>query len=226
MHLDSASSSSIGSFAIANTGGWQSWETVPANVTATTGIHNVYLKFNSGQPANYVNVNWFTFPGGPTSGSTSSPTPTPTASPSPSPTSSSGFTATSQIQAEAYNAQAGTSVESTSDTGGGLDVTNIANGDWLQFNNVDFGSTPLTQFKARVASGATNGASGLIEVHLDSKSSASIGSFAIGNTGGWQSWETVPANITGTTGTHTVYLEFVSGQPANYVNVNWFTFSS
>jgi hypothetical protein len=27
------------------------------------------------------------------------------------------------------------------------------------------------------------------------------------------------------TGTHTVYLKFVSGQPADFVNVNWFTFS-
>ena len=26
------------------------------------------------------------------------------------------------------------------------------------------------------------------------------------------------------TGTHTVYLTFTSGQPADFVNVNWFTF--
>ena len=52
---------------------------------------------------------------------------------------------------------------------------------------------------------------------LDNPSNTPVGSFAVGNTGGWSSWETVPANITETTGTHTVYLEFVSGatrQPA------------
>jgi hypothetical protein len=27
------------------------------------------------------------------------------------------------------------------------------------------------------------------------------------------------------TGTHTVYLTFTSGQPADYVNLNWFTFT-
>jgi hypothetical protein len=34
----------------------------------------------------------------------------------------------------------------------------------------------------------------------------------------------VPANISTITGTHTVYLVFSSGQPADFVNVHWFTF--
>ena len=63
-----------------------------------------------------------------------------------------------------------------------------------------------------------------MNVRLDSLTGPSIGSFAIANTGGWQIWQTVPANIAGTTGTHTVYLTFDSGQPADFVNVNWFTF--
>ncbi|HCT76875.1 MAG TPA: 1,3-beta-glucanase, partial [Micromonosporaceae bacterium] len=42
--------------AIANTGGWQSWRTVPGNVGGVTGTHTVYLTFNSGQPADFVNV--------------------------------------------------------------------------------------------------------------------------------------------------------------------------
>ena len=46
----------------------------------------------------------------------------------------------------------------------------------------------------------------------------------VSNTGGWQSWRTVPTNIQGVTGTHTVYLTFESGQPADFVNVNWFDF--
>ncbi len=46
----------------------------------------------------------------------------------------------------------------------------------------------------------------------------------MGNTGGWQSWRTIPANIGAVTGTHDVYLTFTSGQPADFVNVNWFGF--
>jgi hypothetical protein len=100
----------------------------------------------------------------------------------------------------------------------------LANGDWALYKGVNFGSTGATQFNARVASGAPSGVSGLVEVRLDSRTSTPIGSFALANTGGWQSWRTVPANIGKVTGTHDVYLTFTSGQPADFVNVNWFDF--
>jgi len=135
-----------------------------------------------------------------------------------------GIDAYSTIQAEKYNAQSGTQTETCTDSGGGQDVGWVANGDWLQFNNVNFGSTAAHQFSARVASGAAGGVSGLVEVRLDSRSNPPIGSFAVANTGGWQSWRTIPANISGVTGTHTVFLTFTSGQPADYLNLNWFTF--
>jgi beta-glucanase (GH16 family) len=128
------------------------------------------------------------------------------------------------IQAESFNAQSGAQTESTTDTGGGQNVGWLANGDWLQFNGVNFGASAAHQFSARVASGAGGGISGLVEVRLDNVNNAPIGSFAIANTGGWQSWRTVPANISAVTGTHTVFLRFTSGQPADFVNVNWFTF--
>lgn len=137
-----------------------------------------------------------------------------------------GGSAYSTIQAESFVEQSGTMVEATTDTGGGQNVGSIASGDWLHFSGIDFGGTPARQFKARVASGAAGGVSGLVEVRLDSRSNPPIGSFAIANTGGWQSWTTVPANISQVTGRHDVYLTFSSGQPADFVNVNWFTFST
>ncbi|MFD5448415.1 glycoside hydrolase family 16 protein [Streptomyces sp. NPDC003470] len=128
------------------------------------------------------------------------------------------------VQAESYDAQSGTMTEATSDAGGGQNLGALANGDWAQYKGVNFGSVPATQFTARVASGAASGVSGLVEVRLDSRSSTPVGSFAVGSTGGWQSWRTVPANIGAVTGTHDVYLTFTSGQPADFVNVNWFGF--
>jgi beta-glucanase (GH16 family) len=129
------------------------------------------------------------------------------------------------IQAESYNAQSGVQTEGTSDSGGGQNIGWLANGDWARYNGIDFGNgAPARTFAARVASGAGGGVSGLIEVRLDNVNNAPIGSFAIGNTGGWQSWRTVPANISNVTGVHTVFLRFTSGQPADFVNVNWFTF--
>jgi hypothetical protein len=136
-----------------------------------------------------------------------------------------GVSAYSTIQAESFSQQGGTGVETTTDSGGGQNLMQIGNGDWALYRGVNFGSSAARQFVARVASGAAGGVSGLVEVRLDSRSNPPIGSFAIANTGGWQSWRTVPANISSVTGVHDVYLTFTSGQPADFVNVNWFTFS-
>ncbi|MGW7254498.1 glycoside hydrolase family 16 protein [Streptomyces sp. NPDC054834] len=130
----------------------------------------------------------------------------------------------SAIQAESYDSQSGTATETTADTGGGQDLGYLANGDWALYKGVDFGSTAAKQFYGRVASGAAPGVSGLVEVRLDSPGNSPIGSFAVSSTGGWQNWQTVPANITSVTGTHDVYLTFTSGQPSDFVNVNWFDF--
>lgn len=128
----------------------------------------------------------------------------------------------STIQAESFNAQSGIQTEACSE--GGLNIAYIANGDWTRYDNVDFGSTRPVDFVARVASGAAGGVSGLVEVRIDSRTNAPIGSFAIANTGGWQAWRSVPGNVSAVTGVHTVYLTFTSGQPSDFVNVNWFIF--
>ncbi|MFI5832615.1 carbohydrate-binding protein [Micromonospora sp. NPDC051300] len=126
------------------------------------------------------------------------------------------------IEAESFNGQNGVQVEACAE--GGQDIGFLANGDWARYDNVDFGSTPPRDFVARVASGAAAGVSGLVEVRVDSPTATPIGSFAVGDTGGWQSWRSVPGNVGAVTGRHTVYLTFSSGQPADFVNVNWFTF--
>lgn len=124
------------------------------------------------------------------------------------------------LQAETADAQAGTQIEGSS-------VAYVANGDWLRFDNVAFGTDPVRQFTVRAASGAPAGVSGLIEVRLGSRSAAPVGTIAVGNTGGWQSWRSVAGALggTGVTGTHTVFLTFASGQPADFVNVDWLQFA-
>ncbi len=73
--------------------------------------------------------------------------------------------------------------------------------------------------------GRGRGVSGLVQVRLGSPTGTVIGELSVGNTGGWQSWRTVPANISPVSGTQTVYITFSSGQPADFVNLNYFTFS-
>nr|WP_239132095.1 carbohydrate-binding protein [Actinoplanes durhamensis] len=152
-------------------------------------------------------------------GTTTTP---PTTSPTTAPTSGTTRDAFAKIEAESFNAQSGVIAETCSE--GGQDIGSIANGDWAQFNNVNFGSGGVKDFVARVASGAGTGISGLVEVRLDSRSNAPIGSFALASTGGWQSWTSIPGNVSAVTGTHTVYLTFTSGQPNDFVNVNWIQF--
>ncbi|MYS79266.1 beta-1,3-glucanase family protein [Embleya scabrispora] len=130
------------------------------------------------------------------------------------------------IQAESYSAQNGTRAESCADTGGGRDVGYISNGDWLKYPGLDFGSSSPTQFIARLASGAGNGISGAIQVRVNGTTGTKIAEIDLGNSGGWQNWRTVPTNITApVTGVHDVYLVFSSGSTADFVNVNWFTFT-
>lgn len=141
-------------------------------------------------------------------------------------------TATSYMSADCYNSSQGT-ISVTSATGdtdpSGVDgnqVSQLSNGDYLEYDNINFGSSGSTQFDAQVASGAAGGVSGLVEVVLDNPSNAPVGSFSVGNTGGWSTWELVPANISTVTGTHNVYLEFsssASGDPP-FVSLHYFDF--
>ncbi len=134
-----------------------------------------------------------------------------------------GSSAFSTIQAEGYSSQSGTQTETTTDTGGGEDVGYIANGDWLAYNNIDFGSGG-SSVSARLASGAS--ISGNVEVHLDSLSNPAIASIPMANTGGWQTWVTKTAAMSTVTGVHTVYLKFTSGSSGDFTNINWFTFGA
>ena len=163
---------------------------------------------------------------------TGTPTPTPTPTPSPTPTGRQcTTTATADISADCYSGSQG-SISVTAATGdtnpSGVDgnqAAQLASGDYLEYPGINFGSGS-SQFDARVASGAAGGVSGLVEVVLDNPSNPPVGTFAVGNTGGWSSWRTVPANITKVTGTHTVYLEFSSGASGDppYVSVHYFNF--
>jgi hypothetical protein len=99
-------------------------------------------------------------------------------------------TATADISADCDNASAGT-INVTSATGdtnpSGVDgnqASQLVNGNYLEYNNINFGSGS-SQFEARVASGASGGVSGLVEVVLDNPANTPVGSFAVGNTGGW-----------------------------------------
>jgi hypothetical protein len=126
------------------------------------------------------------------------------------------------VQAEDFSAQSGAQTEPTADTGGGTNVAYLARGDWLAYAGVDLGSPGALTVALRVAS--LNTAGGAVEVRADSTTGPVLATVPIQSTGGWQTWAT--RTVTGTStsaGTHTVYLTLTSSQPADFVNLNWFS---
>jgi hypothetical protein len=167
--------------------------------------------------------------GTPASGSATQPPPSVVASDSAAPSSAPAGTpdaparveADVTLQAEAAASQQGTQTEDTTDQGGGKDVGWVNNGDWLRFNDVDFGATPPAELLARVSSQSDNG--GRMEIRIDTPSSQPVATIQVKNTGGWQNWQTVTGAMTPVTGSHTVFVTFANDAGDEFMNLNYFT---
>ncbi len=124
-----------------------------------------------------------------------------------------------RLEAESFSAQSGAKTENTADAGGGKNVGWLADGDWLQFDNVLVGGADLT---ARIA--AQHRAGGSIELHLGTPTGTLLATFPVAYTGGWQRWTTVTAKAASVpTGRQTIVAVMRSAQPADFVNVNYLT---
>lgn len=116
------------------------------------------------------------------------------------------------IQAENYTAMSGIQTETTSDTGGGLNVGWIDSGDWIEFSiNVPTSGNYIINY--RVAS-PNNG--GVIEFRENGAYRAEA---TIPNTGGWQIWGNVSSTVYLSSGIRTIRLTAISGG----WNINWWS---
>jgi hypothetical protein len=89
-------------------------------------------------------------------------------------------------------------------TEGGLCAGFIEAGNWLRFDNVDFGAA-ADLFEARVAA---LGQGGEIDIHLDSLEASPLGVCTVESTSDWQNWVTRQTAIQPASGKHTVFLKF------------------
>ncbi len=121
-----------------------------------------------------------------------------------------------RVEAETIAWESGVTTEVCSE--GGMDVTQISNGDYIKVRNVDFGTSGAKTFSARVASTTTGSA---IEVHLGSATGTLVATCNVPSTGGAQTWTTVTCNVTGATGVKDVYFRFTG----NAFNFNYWQFS-
>lgn len=116
-----------------------------------------------------------------------------------------------KVEAENYSSMSGVQLETTTDVGGGQDVGYTSVGDWMNYN-IDVKTSGQYSLSFRVASAKTTGK---FDVKIGSTVLASI---TIGNTGGWQVWKTVTANVTLTAGKQVMQLLTTGAE----WNINWF----
>jgi arabinoxylan arabinofuranohydrolase len=125
-----------------------------------------------------------------------------------------------RVEGETTNAQSG--IETEVCTEGGMDVTNINNGDWIRVRGVDFGTAGAESFTARVAS---EGSGGNIELHSGTQTGTLIGTCKISGTGGAQKWADVTCPVAGATGVKDLYLAFTGSGTAALFNLNYWQFT-
>ncbi len=145
--------------------------------------------------------------------SSSSPTPKPTPTSTVPPVQRSAFT---KLEAESYNSFHSSTIQTISTTGDGSGVGYIENGNYLVFNNIDFGNG-ATSFKALVADSIT----AKIELRLNSPTGTLIGTLPVESTGDWNTYREQTCSVSKVTGVNDLYLVF-SGP----VNIDWFTFGA
>jgi hypothetical protein len=122
-----------------------------------------------------------------------------------------------QVEAETIAFSSGLKTEVSTDTGGGMDVTSISNGDYIKVKNVDF-LAGVTSFDARVSSAASNAK---IELHLDSQTGTLLGTCDVS---GASSWTTKTCAVSGGSGKHDLFLKFVGGS-GDLFKFNWWQFT-
>ncbi|MEK8127153.1 carbohydrate-binding protein [Paenibacillus filicis] len=121
------------------------------------------------------------------------------------------------LKASAYNEAFSIRPETTTDVGGGLDIGNATNGSWIMYKNVNLSG--VNGIQARVANGFSTATS--IEVRTDSPTGALLGTIGVNGTGGWQTWVTNSAALSGANGVKDVYLVYRGA-----VNLNGIQFTA
>lgn len=199
LRLGSKDGTLIGTAYLDNTGSWETWKEVTADITKTTGMQNLYLVYKT--DTSYVcNLDYLTF--------------------TEDITYKDAF---STIEAESLDVNNGLTIDATPGNLGGAN-----NGDWAQYNYVNFTNTAQS-ISIRYAVQGTD-AGGTISVYLDSMDNTPICQAKVEPTAAdnWNTYITKKFDLTTpvTNGVHTIYLKFTTDSSKSYVaNVDSFVFN-
>ena len=122
------------------------------------------------------------------------------------------------VEAETFHAQSGVETEPCS--AGGMNLTELSNGDWVKIVGVDFGSQGAQRFLAMAASDAVEGA---LELRLDDPANEVLCRCRLADTGGWQAWKEFACDVPQVSGIHDLYLTF-AGQAERLPNLDSWKF--
>ncbi|MFE5812778.1 ThuA domain-containing protein [Streptomyces sp. NPDC056479] len=110
-----------------------------------------------------------------------------------------------QTEAESYSSGSGVQVAAHAPASGGQTLGYIDNGDWAGYSNVT--TAGAKTFTAKVSSA---GAGGTIEIRSGSADGTLLGSVAVPVTGGWETFTTVTATLSGSA-SGPLFLRFTGG---------------
>src|SRR5580658_8166058 len=235
LHIDNSSGTNLtGSVAVPSTGGYETWTTVDASITLPAGEQTLTVD----QDTNGWNFHFMTFTlnsgsGGGGSGGGSGDQPF-GGTPAPVPGTVQVANYDTGGQGVAYNVTSvngtansyrsdGVDLEDTADTqdtsapGGAYDMGWTTPGQWFNYT-VEVATAGSYTVSFRVASpyGITDA------LHIDNSSGTNLtGAVAVPNTGGYETWTTVTANITLPAGEQTLTVD----QDTNGWNFHYLAFT-
>ena len=123
-----------------------------------------------------------------------------------------------RVEAETIAFSSGLKTEVCTDSGAGINVSSVNNGDYIKVREVDF-QDGVTAFEARVASSAGNAK---IELHLDSQNGTLLGTCDVS---GASSWTTRTCQLSGGSGgKHDLFMKF-AGDRGDLFKFNWWKFT-
>ncbi|MYV51748.1 carbohydrate-binding protein, partial [Streptomyces sp. SID3212] len=180
----SATGTLLGTATVAPTGGWENFVDVSANLTnAPSGTTELFLVFKgpTGQ-GNLFDLDAFTFTTGTSGGSSQT------------------------VEGESFSSGQGVQAAAHTPASGGNTLGYIENGDWAGYASVPTAGTKT--FSAKVSSA---GAGGTITIRSGSATGAVLGTVAVANTGGWETFANVTTTLTGTGSSGALFLTFTGG---------------
>ncbi|MPZ82617.1 MAG: carbohydrate-binding protein [Actinophytocola sp.] len=181
----SATGTLLGSVAVPNTGSWDTFATVSTGVSgAPAGTTQLFLVFKGVTgQGNLFDVDAFTL--------------NPAGATTPRTAEGEAWTSTGGVQAAAHAAASG-----------GATAGYIENGDWVGYSQL-----PAAGARSVTARISSAGAGGTLTVRVGSQTGTVLGSVAVPNTGGWETFQNVTTTLTGT-GSGPLFLTFGGGAGA------------